>query len=156
MQKFFRGGGTEANTLAEVPEKIDDMLSNYKKIASGTINTDIKNTSSWDNKDLVKTIQTNLDFIPSRILLYVPLSGNLGKYDDFKTEGAIWRYTIDSKFNNSVDSAVTSFIYSDDEPNGRVYISRIDKDSFDITLTSARYNDGKFILYSPMTWLAIE
>ena len=65
MTKLFRGGGTIANTISDVPERIDKMLGNYKKVATGTANV---RGSSGDGKF---RFPLNLKFKPSRVMLVV-------------------------------------------------------------------------------------
>lgn len=68
MKEFYRGGGTIANTLNAVPERIDKMLKeNYKKIA---IIEDIE--LYFPNKEINNiTKELSLDFIPNRFIISV-------------------------------------------------------------------------------------
>ena len=75
MTKFFRGGGTIADTLNAVPNAIDKMLGNYKKIAIWEGNETFKpaynQTSSWSKK-------INCDFKISRFIVFFKNSKNKG------------------------------------------------------------------------------
>lgn len=81
MTKFFRGGGTRANTISEVPERIDGMLRNYKKVAMGTTVINFKlndsNLLQRINSNGHCTLKTgikvplNLDFTPTKIYIYM-------------------------------------------------------------------------------------
>lgn len=70
MTKFFRGGGTIANTISDVPSAIDKMLGNYKKIA--ILNFENKKPNfvpegEWSTTD----IKLNISFIPNQIFVFV-------------------------------------------------------------------------------------
>lgn len=65
MTKFFRGG-TIANTISDVPERIDKMLGNYKKVAMGKLNIKFDDLSGVRNK---YDIKMNLAFKASRVLV---------------------------------------------------------------------------------------
>ena len=68
MTKFFWGGGTIADTLNGVPNAIDGMLGQYKKIA--TIDTKIKLNTPYNRYGKTR-IPLNLSFIPKLIILIV-------------------------------------------------------------------------------------
>ena len=57
MTKFFRGGGTIADTISDVPERIDKMLGNYKKVAIIEMDTTISKTGVYWRKKI--NINTN-------------------------------------------------------------------------------------------------
>ena len=63
--KIISGGGTIANTISNVPEAIDEMLRNYKKIADIDVNVGIKIV---DKPTYIRFEVPNffLDFTPSR------------------------------------------------------------------------------------------
>lgn len=65
MKEFYRGGGTIANTISEVPGKIDEMLGQYKKVATGT------RTANQRGSDGMFNFPINLNFKPKRLMLVV-------------------------------------------------------------------------------------
>lgn len=64
-ERILSGGGTRANTISEIPSKIDEMLGQYKKVATGTAKT---NQNSGNERF---EFPLNLDFTPTRIMLVV-------------------------------------------------------------------------------------
>ena len=80
MTKFFRGG-TIADTISDVPERIDKMLGNYKKVAMVESQEFILNDSGGINI----TFQFEFSFNPSEYLL---------EYRVFSTSGNAWTKPI--------------------------------------------------------------
>ncbi len=65
--RILSGGGTKANTISEVPGKIDEMLGNYKKVAYITLN---KSTKIYYDDDVFDfQLNYSLNFKPSRIFI---------------------------------------------------------------------------------------
>lgn len=64
--KILSGGGTIANTISEVPDKISNMLGQYRKVATGKLNIDIDKISGTRNP---YDIKMNLAFKASRVLV---------------------------------------------------------------------------------------
>ena len=97
MTKFFRGGGTIANTLSAVPNAIDKMLGNYKKIAiwegSERFKPPYNQISAWTKK-------IDCDFKISRFIIFFKGAENKGV-----------RFGLDSKdyttFKNPGDTGTT-------------------------------------------------
>ena len=65
-ERILSGGGTRANTISEIPSKIDEMLGQYKKVAMGKLNIKFDNLSGVRNK---YDIKMNLAFKASRVLV---------------------------------------------------------------------------------------
>lgn len=60
--KILSGGGTRANTISEVPDKISNMLGAYNKIAIKQCNVE------FNAEKLSLSIPFDVDFTPTRIL----------------------------------------------------------------------------------------
>ena len=127
MTEFYRGGGTRANTISEVPSKIDEMLGNYKKIAIINPNKSFYLPSSSEWKESI--INLNLDFIPKRIIATV--EQEINPISD----------SVDSKYNFDNKTAT----YGN---KVRVYITNITKASVKLvyfTSTSGRFEIKEII-----------
>lgn len=82
--KILSGGGTIADTLNAVPNAIDKMLGNYKKIAiielsSNNVFNHTCERSYPDDIDKVKNFEVatlNLDFIPNKLYINSNTDGN--------------------------------------------------------------------------------
>lgn len=81
--KILSGGGTIANTISEVPDKISNMLGQYRKVATGKLNIDIDKISGTRNP---YDIKMNLAFKASRVLVKCQcydMEGNDIKFEHF-------------------------------------------------------------------------
>lgn len=79
MQKLFRGGGTIANTLNDVPDAIDKMLKeNYKKVAIIDLEGRVfQQTSSGGNKQSFEIdINSQINFNPKKYYINSIMSGS--------------------------------------------------------------------------------
>lgn len=75
--RILSGGGTKANTISEVPGKIDEMLGNYKKVAYITppgesLNDGWFHNSPFDARNKI-TIPLNLNFRLGELYIGVSL-----------------------------------------------------------------------------------
>lgn len=76
MQKLFRGGGTIADTLNDVPKAINEMIKeNYKKIADITCDKTI-------SKDYAVKIPLNLSFRPSKVIFLISAESIYGETEE--------------------------------------------------------------------------
>ena len=66
--EIYRNGGKRPITIADVPSKISDLVSNYKKIAEINPGLELQGGSSL-TKQL--SIPLNLSFVPQRVFLFV-------------------------------------------------------------------------------------
>ena len=83
MTKFFRGGGTIADTISDVPSAIDNMLGNYKKVA--IIESQEFNTKANEMVDI--NLPIDFKFEPS--LCYLQVTAFNSSFNFWHDVGAI-------------------------------------------------------------------
>lgn len=172
MTKLFRGGGTIANTLNAVPERIDKMLTdNYKKIATGTFNLNFSisssntnrlvlikkdsSNSSWDYyklKDGIK-IPLNLDFKPSLFYITIPTLYPGTRHPDE-------RYSIlcNKVHYETLLEGEHNLGLADKLSEGRGYIENLtEKEAIiNLNLANTHMDDYPFRMLGNCEWVAIE
>lgn len=81
---ILSGGGTRANTISEVPNKIDEMLGQYRKVAILELGETSKykhevGGNSNDGKTKTFTVaKLNIDFIPSKVYIHMEMNSSYG------------------------------------------------------------------------------
>ena len=81
--RILSGGGTKADTISDVPDKISNMLGNYKKVAIKDIKIDADFNMYFGKKTI--DIPVNLNFTPKTVLIQI---GDNGSYRP--TESDTW------------------------------------------------------------------
>ena len=136
---------SDSDKLLSLVDKVN--LVPVKKIATGVIPETIS-TSAGSKTFQEFIINTNLDFIPSKILLYVH---NVSyEYDK--------EYLLNSIISSEYcydESNYFSLIKQGTTACAMVYISNITKDSFSIFLKNG-YSSYRAKLWTPMKWHACE
>ena len=172
--KILSGGGTIANTLNAVPDAIDKMLGNYKKIAIGSDNAIfeyVRCNKGLNYDEQIKSnyvrhikIPINLDFTPSRLLVefdkigpmsegYKPVSSPENFYPT-----AMDYFYIDSKIHNSIEKSPIIWTDSNDK-HGGVYISAFNNKEITIDIYAIPNSNemlGFGYGFKGIEWIAIE
>ena len=87
MQEFYRGG-TIANTISEVPGKIDEMLGQYKKVAiiemkdTNKYKHELGGNSEDRNTKTFTVTKLNIDFVPSKVYIHMKVNSGYGSKQD--------------------------------------------------------------------------
>lgn len=173
-ERILSGGGTIANTLNAVPDAIDKMLGNYKKIAIGSdsaIFEYVRCNKGLNYDEQIKSkyvrhikIPINLDFTPSRLLVefdkigpmlegYKPVSSPEHFYPT-----AMDYFFIDSKIHNSIEKS--PIIWTDNaDKHGGVYISAFNNKEITIDIYAIPNSNetlGFGYGFKGIEWIAIE
>ena len=106
-ETVIRGGGYDFKSLDKAPERITDLLGQYKKIATGRCNIGLRESTSFK-----VTILLNLSFKPRRLFFIISLidrsdSINNAWFDTEKTYKNSSEFKI--KITGSFDDQVTGF-----------------------------------------------
>lgn len=134
-QSIIRGGGSDFKELAQTPKRIEDLIRQYNKIASGTATL-----TTPDHNLRVHTVNTNLSFTPKLVFCQTYFKG---QYDST----LYYKFTIDSQKNVDEKSRIT---YPADAISGFFAKDSLTKDSFKLKLDT----DGKGTF--KVDWIAIE
>ena len=132
MTKFFRGGGTSANTISDVPSAIDGMLGQYKKVAIGKCNIKIP-----ANRNVNVEIPLNLKFTPKMVFIGINLN--------FESSTTSENFTRFIKAPHKEIINVTGFMYAKDFTVSKQKVTFVTANSLGIS------NSGKIT-----DWIAIE
>ena len=173
-ERILSGGGTIANTLNAVPDAIDKMLGNYKKIAIGSDSAMfeyVRCNKGLNYDEQIKSkyvrhikIPINLDFTPSRLLVEFDKIGPMLKgYNQVSSPEnfyptAMDYFFIDSKIHNSIEKSPIIITDSNDK-HGGVYISAFNKKEITIDIYANPESDevlGFGYGFKGIEWIAIE
>ena len=173
-ERILSGGGTIADTISDVPNAIDGMLGNYKKIAIGSdsamfeyvrCNKVLNHDETIEGKYVrhIK-IPVNLDFIPSRLLIkfdkigpMLKRNGPVNSIEDLNS-WAITNFFIDSTLHNSIETSPI-IITDSGRKDGGVYISAFNNKEITIDIYAnpdISSNLGHGYGFKGIEWIAIE
>lgn len=152
--KLVELGGESSIDLAGVPEKMQNMINNYKKIAYIEHNTKYSLYCPGGNNVRTKafTIPLNLHFTPTNIML---ITKGYGYSTSKETNDSLVTYpSLSSTKNNSAE---TGFSHQGTY-NGRWWIDSISNKSFNLNVKiETGVSNSKYCwLLPPFTIIAIE
>lgn len=135
MTELFLGGSI-ANTISDVPNAIDRMVKNYKKIATGKSTNIFGDTANIQGSRTFK-IPLNLSFVPSKLYC------------------SVWSSTTTSRkyFDGTLNSSITTQIGTGTQSDLQgAYIKNITSQEFTVW-AHFRTEMGYYLDFD---WIAIE
>ncbi|EEA86050.1 hypothetical protein [Peptacetobacter hiranonis] len=161
--KLVELGGERATDLADVVNKMDTMVGQYKKIAEGEYNSDLKVRDNDSQGTLInneylqfeKKIPLNLNFTPKRIIFKFEYMNHSKTIE----EGMYAPYglSVDSKhnYNISTSAGIGNLKYPIRET--KVFVKNITSKEATIVMTAYKELNYPeyFFMKAPIKWTAI-
>lgn len=166
--KLIELGGENASDLADISNKMQGMIGQYKKIAEGVYNSDlvVNYDSSLPNREDPKyayvdiNIPISIDFEPKRVILGFEYMRD-GEVSDTSPNSykpyTPFNLSIDSKFsfNNATSSG------AGDRSNNitKAFIKSMSRDKIVVSMNKITggdsYRNERFIIAKPIKWTVI-